>query len=258
MDFLSYNRAAWDQQVEKDNVWTRPASPETIAAARRGQWQIVLTPTKPVPASWFPPLAGAEVLCLASGGGQQGPVLAAAGARVTVFDNSPNQLKQDERVAAREGLDIRTELGDMRDLSRFADETFDLIVHPISNPFVDNVLPVWREAFRVLKKGGSLLAGMVNPLAYIFDLKSWEEGRLVVRYKIPYSDLASLSDAERQELILDRGEALCFGHSLQDLIGGQTDAGFLIAGFYEDTHGGHDLLDPYIDTCIATRAVKPG
>jgi len=30
--------------------------------------------------------------CLASGGGQQGPVLAAAGAHVTVFDNSPRQL----------------------------------------------------------------------------------------------------------------------------------------------------------------------
>ena len=40
-----------------------------------------------MPADWFGDLAGAPVLCLASGGGQQGPLLAAAGARVTVFDN---------------------------------------------------------------------------------------------------------------------------------------------------------------------------
>jgi 2-polyprenyl-3-methyl-5-hydroxy-6-metoxy-1,4-benzoquinol methylase len=70
------------------------------------------------------------VLCLASGGGQQGPILAAAGARVTVFDNSPQQLAQDRFVARREGLTLETVEGDMRDLSVFADVSFDLIVHP--------------------------------------------------------------------------------------------------------------------------------
>ncbi len=39
---------------------------------------------EPVPRAWFPgDLAGQAVLCLASGDGQQGPVLAAAGAAVT-------------------------------------------------------------------------------------------------------------------------------------------------------------------------------
>ena len=95
-----------------------PVGPEEIARARRGDWSLVLTPTKPVPADWFPPLAGLDVLCLASGGGQQGPILAAAGANVTVFDNSPNQLAQDRLVADREGLAIETVQGDMADLSR--------------------------------------------------------------------------------------------------------------------------------------------
>ncbi|MEV5357700.1 class I SAM-dependent methyltransferase [Streptomyces sp. NPDC052693] len=76
------------------------------------------------------------MLCLASGGGQQGPVLAAAGARMTVLDNSPRQLEQDDTVAAREGLDLRTVLGDARDLSPFPDASFDLIVHPVSNLFI--------------------------------------------------------------------------------------------------------------------------
>ena len=134
-DILCYNRHAWDRQVGMGNPWTVPVGPEVIARARRGDWQIVLTPTKPVPADWFPPLAGLDVLCLASGGGQQGPILAAAGANVTVFDNSPRQLAQDRLVADREGLEIHTVQGDMADLSVFPDGRFDLIVHPVSNVF---------------------------------------------------------------------------------------------------------------------------
>src|SRR5487761_2529110 len=94
MDIVAHNSAAWDRQVETGNIWTIPATPEAIAAARRGEWSVLLTETRPVPREWFPDLAGRDVLCLASGGGQQGPILAAAfaGARVTVFDNSPRQL----------------------------------------------------------------------------------------------------------------------------------------------------------------------
>src|ERR1700676_3256530 len=110
MDILSYNRHAWDRQVEKGNRWTVPVTPDVIAAARRGDWQVVLTPTRPVPARWFPELVGLDVLCLASGGGQQAPVLAAAGARVTVLDNSPRQLAQDQMVADRDGLELTTAL----------------------------------------------------------------------------------------------------------------------------------------------------
>ncbi len=133
MDVRDYNRRAWNRQVEKGNRWTVPVSPEVTAAARRGEWQIFLTPTKPVPRAWFPALPGRDVLCLASGGGQQGPILAAAGARVTVFDNAPRQLDQDRMVAERDGLEIDVVEGDMRDLSAFPPASFDLIVHPVSN-----------------------------------------------------------------------------------------------------------------------------
>src|SRR3954471_9407372 len=110
-DILDYNRRAWDRQVERGNRWTVPVGLEEVARARRGEWRIVLTPTKAVPPGWFPPLSGLDVLCLASGGGQQGPVLAAAGADVTVFDNSPGQLAQDRIVGERGGLAIDTRLG---------------------------------------------------------------------------------------------------------------------------------------------------
>jgi len=254
VDILDYNRNAWDRQVNEGNRWTVPVSSDVIAAARRGDWQIVLTPTKPVPRDWFPPLVGLETLCLASGGGQQVPVLAAAGARVTVLDNSPNQLAQDRFVAERDGLTIETIQGDMADLSMFADRRFGLVFHPCSNCFVPDVRPVWREVHRVLKPGGVLLAGFANPLLYIFDDAASEKGELIVRHAIPYSDLTSLTDEERRRYT-DKGEPLCYGHSLADQIGGQFDAGLVMTGFFEDVDPKHPLAK-YLPTFIATRSVR--
>lgn len=259
IDIRAYNRRAWDAAVDRGSAWTVPVTPEQVAAARRGEWHIILTPQKPVPKDWFPPLAGRRILCLASGGGQQGPILAAAGeaggVQVVVFDNSPAQLERDRMVAERDGLPLTTVQGDMRDLSVFADASFDLIVHPCSNLFVPDVRPVWQEAHRVLRPGGALLSGFVNPVLYLFDQTLADEGVLKVRHKLPYSDLTTLEPAELQAL-LDAEEALEFGHTLTDQIGGQIDAGFLIAGFYEDGWEGMALAT-YTDIFIATRAIKP-
>jgi 2-polyprenyl-3-methyl-5-hydroxy-6-metoxy-1,4-benzoquinol methylase len=115
------NQEGWDRRVEEEDVWTRPVSPEAIAGARRGDWSVVLTPNRPVPRDWFGEIADKDILCLASGGGQQGPVLSAAGARVVVFDASTRQLAQDEAVARRDGLSLVTQQGFMHDLSVFPD-----------------------------------------------------------------------------------------------------------------------------------------
>lgn len=254
-DIRAYNRLAWNQEVARGNPWTVPVTPEEIAAARQGQFRLLLTPTLPVPRAWFGPLVGQDVLGLASGGGQQGPLLAAAGARVTVLDNSPAQLAQDRQVAERDGLDMHLVEGDMRDLSAFTEASFDLIFHPVSNLFIPDVGPVWAEAYRVLRPGGALLAGFLNPVNYIFDLDAMDdEGRLEVRYAIPYSDLTSL-EAEKRQKYLSNGWPMEFGHSLDDQIGGQIAAGFLLAGFYED-RSPEQLISQYIPTFIATRAVK--
>jgi len=259
MDIREYNRIAWDREVKRGNRWTIPVSETVIAAARQGQWEILLTPSKPVPRAWFPDLESLDVLCLASGGGQQGPVLAATGARVTVLDNSPKQLEQDCLVTERHALPITTVEGDMADLSVFSDQSFDLIVHPVSNVFVPDVRPVWKEAFRVLRRGGVLLAGFSNPVTYLFDYDLVDRaGILQVKYALPYSDLTSLPAEERQRYI-ETGAPLEFSHTLEDQIGGQLDAGFLLAGFFEDAYGKeeNDLLTNYMPTFIATRAIKP-
>ena len=255
MDIADFNRKAWDQQVENGNVWTLPVSAEQVAAAREGRWDVLLTPTKTVPRAWFGEVRGKDILLLASGGGQQGPILAAAGARVTVYDNSPRQLERDRQVAARDGLEITTLLGDMRDLSVLASESFDLIFHPVSNCFVDTVLPVWQGAFRVLRHGGTLLAGFNNPILYAFDQELLsKQGVFQVANRLPYADVESMKEEDRTRLF-GAGSPLEWSHTLSEQIGGQLEAGFLLAGFYEDIDP-NDPISDYMTSYIATRAIK--
>ena len=253
MDIRDYNRKAWDHEVETNNPWTVPVNHETIEAARRGEWSVLLTEQLPVPRDWFPTMAGLELLALACGGGQQAPIFAAAGANVTVLDNSPRQLARDREVAEREGLMLVTMEGDMRDLSHFADESFDFIFHPVSNLFVPEVRPVWQEAFRVLRRGGTLLAGFMNPVFYIFDIDKAEQGTLEVIHSLPYADANHPEIAVR---LMDQSLPLEHSHTLSDQLGSQMEAGFHLIGMYEDRHAGI-VISKHTPTYIATRALKP-
>jgi len=256
-DILAHNRIAWDKWAQDGDRWTLPVSPAEVAAARAGEWVIYLTEEKPTPRDWFPAdLRGVDVLCLASGGGQQGPILAAAGANVTVFDNSPEQLARDDAVARREGLAIRTVPGDMRDLSAFADATFDLIFHPVSNIFTPDVRAVWRECYRVLRPGGALLMGTVNPIEYAFDRALADaEGVFQLKHSLPYSDVTDISQEEHARLYGSHAPYK-FSHTLDDQIGGQLEVGFVLTGFFE-AHKEDDRLGRYFPNYIATRALKP-
>ena len=237
------------------NRWTVPVTSEQIEKARRGEWSIVLTPEKPVPRSWFPDLRGLDVLALASGGGQQAPILAAAGGNVTVLDASPKQLAQDRMVADRDSLPIATVEGDMANLP-FPADSFDIIVHPCSNCFVPDVRRVWREAHRVLRTGGALLSGFCDPVIFTIDPDLEKKGVAQLKYTIPYSDLTSLTDEERRRYT-DPGEPLTFGHTLEDQIGGQADAGLVITGMYGDRHiEKEDLMSKFMPCYHATRAIK--
>ena len=258
IDPVAHNRAAWDIEVQKGNEWSRPVSAADVERARRGDWSIVLIGREPVDRSWLPAdLTGKDVLCLASGGGQQGPILAAAGARVTVFDNSPRQLGQDEMVAARDGLELRTVLGDMGDLSAFGDATFDVVFHPVSNLFVPDLAPVWGECFRVLRAGGTLLVGFLNPDVYLFEHEALDErGELIVVHKLPYSDLAQYS-AEERAAKFGADAPVEYSHTLTGQIGGQLAAEFVVTGFAEAPHQSNASA-VYMSHYFATLAVKPG
>ena len=153
-------------------------------------------------------------LCLASAGGQQAPILAAAGARVTVFDNSPRQLDQDRFVANRDGLDMKFIEGDMADLSVLPDES--------STSFF--ILAQTRCAERDSGLAGMLSCsekrGHLDGRLHQSDavhLRRWtqENGNLEVRYSLPYSDLDHVDEDHIREAIRE-GKPLEFGHTLED------------------------------------------
>ncbi len=225
-----------------------------MRAAATGRW--CSRRLKPVPRDWFGEIAGKDLLGLASGGGQQCPVFAAAGARVTSFDASDAQLDRDREVAARDGLSIRTVQGYMDDLSVFADASFDLIFHPVSNCFAPEILPVWRECFRVLRPGGALLAGFANPVTYIFDIDANERGEAIVRHMLPYADIG-LPQADIDRL-LARDHTLEYSHMLESQIGGQLAAGFHLTALFEDGEGDPPRASArHFPPFIATRAIRP-
>jgi SAM-dependent methyltransferase len=256
MDLIEHNRQAWNRESSANGQWSIPVSEQAISEARKGNWSIVLTPLRSVPTSWFGKLDGKRVLCLASSGGQQAPVLAAAGASVVSFDLSDVQLEKDLAVAKRDNLDLQCVRGNMADLSQFDSESFDLIFHAVSNVFVPDVKVVWKECFRVLKHDGALLAGFMNPSFFLFDHDESEQtGKLEVKYKLPYAEPDSLDKTGLRKLNESK-RALEFGHSLESQIGGQIGAGFVIADLYEDYWTDELPLNKYSPSYIATRAIK--
>lgn len=238
-----WNAAGWE--------WGQPISHETYERATQGSWEVVLTPTKPVPHAWFPnSLQGLRILGLASGGGQQMPIFSAAGACCTVLDYTPSQLASEELVAKREGYEIDIVRADMSQPLPFADESFDLIFHPVSNCYIREVKPLWRECLRVLAPGGRLLAGLDNGVNYLFDAA--EEH---VINSLPFDPLAN--PEHRAQLEAD-DSGLQFSHTLEEQIRGQLQAGFVLLDCYEDTNGEGNLHERNVPTYWATLAEKPG
>lgn len=256
MDSTEFNRRAWDNIATSRHRWFSAATGQQIDAARDGDVSIRLTATRPIPQNWIGDVGGTRILALAAGGGHQGPILAAAGARVTVVDLSEGQLEIDRRLAAEHNLELDTIRADMTDLSVIASESFDVVINPCSVNFVSDVRPVWREAARVLSPRGVLITGLMQPVNFLFDPVKRDRGKLKVRFRIPYSDLDLPPEELEQTIGPER--PIDFGHSLTDLIGGQLDAGFMLTDIMEDVWGGDDALSDRISTFLATRAVKSG
>ena len=248
MNYQDINADTIDRWVSEGWEWGKPISHETFLKAARGEWDVHLTPTRKVPHRWFGDLKGKKVLGLAAGGGQQMPVFAALGAECTVLDYSPKQIESEQMIAEREGYSIRIIRGDMTQRLPFEDEEFDLIFHPVSNCYVQEVKPIWRECFRVLKPGGSLLSGTDHYVNYIVDDK---EERIVNH--LPFDPL---KDPEQMKQLEADDAGVQFSHSLEEQINGQLEAGFTLMELYEDTNGQGRLHELNIPTFLAMRARK--
>ena len=249
MDYQDINAETIDRWVDEGWEWGKPISHEDFVKAVRGEWDVSLTPTKPVPHRWFGDLRGKKILGLACGGGQQMPVFAALGAECTVFDYSKKQIESDIAVAGREGYGIRAIRGDMTKPLPFENGEFDLIFHPVSNCYVRDVKAVWRECYRVLKPGGYLLSGTDHFVNYIVD----SDEREIIN-SLPFDP--TVNEEQRKQLEADDA-GMQFSHTIEEQINGQLEAGFTLLELYEDTNGAGRLHELNIPTFLAMRSQKP-
>lgn len=249
MNYPDINAKTIDKWCEEDWEWGRPISHEDYVNALKGKWGVYLTPTKVVPHAWFGDLKGKKILGLASGGGQQIPIFSALGAKCTVLDYSSHQCESERMVAQREGYQVDVLQYDMTKPLPLKDESFDLIFHPVSNCYVREVKPIFKECYRVLKKGGILLCGLDNGVNFIFDEEETE-----VRFSLPFDPT---KDKKLYEECVKNDWGIQFSHTLEEQIGGQLEAGFTLTHLYEDTNGQGNLHEKNIPSFLATRAVKP-
>jgi len=246
--YQDINSETIDRWIDEGWIWGIPISHQTFENAKRGKWDIYLTPTKPMPHEWMKEIKGKKILGLASGGGQQMPIFSALGADCTAFDYSKKQLDSELLVSKREGYEIRIVHGDMTKPLPFEDEEFDYVFHPVSNCYVEEVRPIWKECYRVLKHGGYLISGTDHYVNYIVD----DDEKTIVN-SLPFNPL---KNPDQMKQLQDDDAGVQFSHSLEEQIGGQLEAGFRLLNIYEDINEEGRLAELNIPSFIAMRSIK--
>ena len=234
--------------IDEGWEWGTPISHSAFERAKAGEWDVKLTPTKAVPHAWLSDLRDKRVLGLASGGGQQGPIFTAAGARVTILDYTPAQLEAERLVAKREGYDIDLVRADMTKPLPFEDNTFDLVFNPVSICYARELDTLWNEVARVLKPGGTLLTGFDTVVNFIVDEA---EERIV--WPHPFDPVVQ---PEARAFLEAEDCGMQFGHDLTQTLGGILRAGLTVVDMFEDTNGEGRLHDMNIPTYLALCAKK--
>lgn len=247
-DYQTRNAETIDRWVEEGWEWGKPIEHETYLDAVNGKWDVLLTPTLPVPHDWFGPLKGKKLLGLASGGGQQIPIFAALGAVVTVLDLSDRQLASERLVADREGYDVTIVKADMTKPLPFPDRAFDLIFHPVSDCYIEEIAPLYRECARVLRQGGVFLGGFDNGINFIVN-----GDETAIENEMPFNPLKN--EAQRRQLEADDC-GLQFSHFFGETLGALLKAGFTLTDIYDDYNGEGRLDRLRVPTFFAIRAVK--
>lgn len=166
-DLANYNKNRWEALAQARVAYSRPfldLTPENALAA--------LDPDPVFVGSPFSQVAGKNVLCLAGGGGQQTAVFGILGANVTVLDLTETQLARDHEAAAHHGYTIRALQGDMRDLSAFDADSFDVVWQPYSINFVPDAAQVLRQVGRIIRPGGFYHVQFANPF-WSMDADAW-------------------------------------------------------------------------------------
>lgn len=254
--YIDFNKERWNQvSKKKGNPYTIPISHEQLMEARNKPIEVALTVGKSVPIEWFENAKGNKLLGLACGGGQQGPLFSIKGYETTIMDYSEAQVDSDRLVADREELSLTTVQADMTKEFPFDDESFDIIFCPVSNAYVEDLENMWQESYRVLKRGGLLMVGYMNPWIYMYDADTvWDfpEKELVLKYSLPFN---SRQLEEEGVIKINPEYGYEFSHTLESQIRGQLQTGFAMIDFYESKDS-RNRLTTYGTDYLANLCIK--
>ncbi len=231
-EIARYNKTRWEALAKARVLFSRPF----LKLNEERAWEVV--DEEGVLRRLGMTLNNKSVLCLASGGGQQSAAFSLLGAQVTVLDLSQTQLERDQQAADHYGYHVTVEQGDMRDLSRFDDASFDIVWHAFSINFVPNLSAVFDEASRVLREGGVYRVMFHNPFTKGISEESWTGTHYPLRG--PYVDGVEIS-WEDPEWIFEDDSAQTqqiagpreFLHRLSTIITGLVRRGHIIQGLWE-------------------------
>ncbi len=227
MDEVSrYNIARWEALVKANALFTRPKLDLDAASAQ--QWLD--------PHGLLGELRDHEVLLLAGGGGQQSAGFGLLGAQVTVLDISEGQLERDRAAAAHYGLDIRTQQGDIRDLSALDAARYDLVYQAYSLNFVPDAGAVFAQVARVIRPGGMYTFMCANPFASGLTEASWNGTGYLIDQPYVAGRRTIYGDSDWVYERSDGGEIQGpqeFLHTLSDLVNGLTGQGFVLCRLEE-------------------------
>jgi SAM-dependent methyltransferase len=221
-----HNRRAWDARVGKRQRFTQPAADDDVAR-----------PQEQIDTGWLGDVAGKRLLCLASGGGRQSILYAAAGAVVTVVDLSREMLALDRQVAAERGHDVRTVETSMEDLSMFAAGEFEMVVQPVSTCYVPEITLVYRQVARVLVPGGLYISQHKQPASLQAAAEASPLGYELLEPYYRSGPLPPVAGSPHRE-----HGTLEFLHRWEDLLGGLCRAGFVIEDLVEPLHAKPDAV----------------
>ena len=253
-DIARINRAYWEAEAEKRGPYAAPWLDLDVTALRdysAGKastfrlppWMGGAGEVGPCDRIVMTDIAGKNVLCLASGGGQQSAVFGLLGAQVTVLDLTEGQLASDRQAADHYGYDVQTVSGDMRDLSPFDDASFDLVYQAISICFVPEVREVYAEVARILTPAGWYRVGHCNPTTCPTSFEGPANGWDGTGYRIsePYGGGPTRIDADGNENMREGKMTGELRHLLSDIFNGLIESGLVIRGVWEaPRHLHHD------------------
>jgi len=231
-DYYSTNKKWWEKMVKEECGFTKPWLDLDINVLKKVANGKIKNPSEPIrdiyPLTLLSNINRKNILCLASGGGQQSAIFGVLGGNVTVIDISEEQLKGDKKAAEHYGYKVKTIQGDISSLSMLKSNLFDIVYQAVSMGYIPDVKKVYSEVFRVLKKGGVYRADAHNPISWAIDENSWD-GK---GYRI--SDLYSLKAKKRSKT----ENVFEFRHYLSEVFNGLIDCGFIIERV-EELPSGH-------------------